>query len=1062
MEEQQRGRRITPRRLSFNLNDFIGIPDDGGRHTGIPETTREVRPELDLLNNLETPANAAGRGPEETPVVITAYVLNSILTGQQNLVNMVTNLSSLVNSQRTSGDKALIVNTENAADDAPVTRRELRQLLQDKCSPPSTIFDLEPPLAEFVVTTPYPQGYQPPAFRKFDGTGSATEHVRSFLDDLGIYRSNRNLRLKEFSKSLAGRAFTWYAKLKSYSIKTREELVTEFCGKFLEEERALHIMDLGRIKQKAGEGLVTFIKRYRDRALQCKETLPEADLVYGCIKNIEDGSQIFLSLSSVSTFAELMRKAADVAKAMKRKIFHKQVKLVKVLLPEADQDEGLHRKPLPNHSVNTIVLSSNMIRVEEVEEEYNEERALAVGLAKTRGFRMLFGQLGMEENAQREAAEAIIHIARKWGGQLGAINAPLTRLAQSHVTAIVFREPAHLSPQFCHNCPLYVEATIEGVKVRRALVDNGSGVNIIPTYLFHKLNMPNGRIRKSDITLSTFHGEAVESLGRVHAVLEVGPIKTVNVFQVVEGDSSYQLLLGRPWIHLHHCVPSTLHQCIKLNFRGKEIEIPGVKAPFESSEFHLMDATLFDDVAPPGSILLKTEQGVLLREDDDRVGRHHVSRPNQAFKRPKAKGHTEIKKEYLPNGEMALDMKVRRLRVWGDSNLVIKQLRGEYGVKEASLAMYRDEALRLIDLFEEIHMAHIPRAANRYADALATIGSKVKNEERRDVVTFRKVGKPSLSIISRVEEPSDWRTPILSQFKQRVFTKGIKDYYELKGELYKKSLEVLLMRCVTEREGGKKLECLHQAMCGQEGPSLYRRMQRIGMYWPSMKVHWEEVQRACPCCREGREALEVNTVEDDWRYALKEYLSFRILPDTPFEAKKLRKKVERYFIQEEELFKESLTGDVLKCLGRKEERSKVTELIEGLRDKAGEEMLQHHRRLTLTYEKMVRPRMFQEGELVLKATDAVMRKQHVSKWAPNWEGPYIVVEARDNGYCTLLDPEDQRVLGPINLNLVRKTWEGFKAFAFPESALVATKCTLALCVKPGKDLRHLPSLRAHL
>ncbi|KAJ1378777.1 hypothetical protein SESBI_47498 [Sesbania bispinosa] len=63
---------------------------------------------------------------------------------------------------------------------------------------------------------------------------------------------------------------------------------------------------------------------------------------------------------------------------------------------------------------------------------------------------------------------------------------------------------------------------------------------------------------------------------------------------------------------------------------------------------------------------------------------------------------------------------------------------------------------------------------------------------------------------------------------------------------------------------------------------------------------------------------------------------------------------------------------------------------------------------------MVRPRMFCEGELVLKATDTVMRKQHPSKWAPNWEGPYIVQKAHGSGYCTLIDPEDQRVIGPIN------------------------------------------------
>ncbi|KAJ1399527.1 hypothetical protein SESBI_30290 [Sesbania bispinosa] len=228
------------------------------------------------------------------------------------------------------------------------------------------------------------------------------------------------------------------------------------------------------------------------------------------------------------------------------------------------------------------------------------------------------------------------------------------------------------------------------------------------------------------------------------------------------------------------------------------------------------------------------------------------------------------------------------------------------------------------------------------------------------------------------EEPSDWREPILSQFKQKIFGKTTKDYYELNGQLYRKSTDGLLMKCVIENEGGKKLECLHFAMCGQDGPSLYRRMQRVGMFWPSMKMHCEEIQRACPNCREGRESFEVNAIEGDWRHELKEYLSYGVTPESPLDAEKLKKKAERVtkhgstkatpfslvFGAEATLPAEVVVPSARMMLGRKEERGDVAELIEGLRDRASEEMLQHHRRLTLTYEKMVRPRMFQEGELV--------------------------------------------------------------------------------------------------
>ncbi|KAJ1397147.1 Ribonuclease H-like superfamily [Sesbania bispinosa] len=87
---------------------------------------------------------------------------------------------------------------------------------------------------------------------------------------------------------------------------------------------------------------------------------------------------------------------------------------------------------------------------------------------------------------------------------------------------------------------------------------------------------------------------------------------------------------------------------------------------------------------------------------------------------------------------------------------------------------------------------------------------------------------------------------------------------------------------------------------------------------------------------------------------------------------------------------EVLVPSARMILGDLVPREASAELVEEDREKAGEELMRHHRRLSLAYEKLVKPRMFHEGELVLKATDVVMRKQHTSKWAPNWEGPYVI------------------------------------------------------------------------
>ncbi|KAJ1400902.1 reverse transcriptase [Sesbania bispinosa] len=221
-----------------------------------------------------------------------------------------------------------------------------------------------------------------------------------------------------------------------------------------------------------------------------------------------------------------------------------------------------------------------------------------------------------------------------------------------------------------------------------------------------------------------------------------------------------------------------------------------------------------------------------------------------------------------------------------------------------------------------------------------------------------------------------------------------------------------------EEEGVRKMDNLHHAICGDLGPSLYRRMQRVGMFWPTLKMHCDAMQRMCKRCCTLREELEVNLVDEDWRAPLKKFLNEGELPMKLREAAKLKKKSERYFCKGDELFRNNFTTRMMVEEGAP--REAIAEVVEEIRAKAEDELLKHHRRLALAYEKMVKPRMFHEGELVLKATDVVTRKQHTSKWAPNWEGPYTVKEARDNGCCTLMDPEDQREIGPINFKYVKK------------------------------------------
>jgi len=53
----------------------------------------------------------------------------------------------------------------------------------------------------------------------------------------------------------------------------------------------------------------------------------------------------------------------------------------------------------------------------------------------------------------------------------------------------------------------------------------------------------------------------------------------------------------------------------------------------------------------------------------------------------------------------------------------------------------------------------------------------------------------------------------------------------------------------------------------------------------------------------------------------------------------------------------------------------------------------YQNRMAKAYDKKVRPRLFQEGDLVLKKTLSLPGEDQ-SKWVPNYESPYIVKKAK--------------------------------------------------------------------
>ena len=68
--------------------------------------------------------------------------------------------------------------------------------------------------------------------------------------------------------------------------------------------------------------------------------------------------------------------------------------------------------------------------------------------------------------------------------------------------------------------------------------------------------------------------------------------------------------------------------------------------------------------------------------------------------------------------EIALDRGVERLDVFLDSELVVRQVNGEYKVKDAGLKPLHQQACLLLSRFHEVDVKHVRREQNAAADAL--------------------------------------------------------------------------------------------------------------------------------------------------------------------------------------------------------------------------------------------------------------------------------------------------------------------------------------------------------
>ena len=125
-------------------------------------------------------------------------------------------------------------------------------------------------------------------------------------------------------------------------------------------------------------------------------------------------------------------------------------------------------------------------------------------------------------------------------------------------SAIIFTTKDLPSEGGDHNKALYVTVECIGSKIPKVLVDNGSSINVCSMRTAIKMGLTREQLEPSSLTVQAYDESSQGVVGTFEAKCKLGLVSSPVLFHVLEITTSYNLLLGRVWMHPLGIVPSTV------------------------------------------------------------------------------------------------------------------------------------------------------------------------------------------------------------------------------------------------------------------------------------------------------------------------------------------------------------------------------------------------------------------------------------------------------------------------------------------------------------------------
>src|ERR1044072_5893749 len=240
--------------------------------------------------------------------------------------------------------------------------------------------------------------------------------------------------------------------------------------------------------------------------------------------------------------------------------------------------------------------------------------------------------------------------------------------------------------------------------------------------------------------------------------------------------------------------------------------------------------------------------------------------------------------------EEAIDLRIKILDIYGDSALVINQIKDKYETHHLGLIPYRDYARRLLTFFNKVELRHISRDQNRMADALATLSSMFKINDWNDMPTIRirRLERPAYVFATEaVFDDKPWfhdikrflqtrEYPLGASYKDKKTLRRLsRNFFLNEDVLYKRNFDMVLLRCVNRQEADTIIHEVHEGSFGNHsnGHAMSRKILRAGYYWITMESDCCKHVKRCHKCQIYADKIHVpptllNVLSSPWPFSM--------------------------------------------------------------------------------------------------------------------------------------------------------------------------------------------------